>query len=298
MIDTIGLSCELRDVDVDSLEASGWGVRVTRTHKGDEIDEKVKAFLTLDNGAVFEYLASVGWLTVRASLPRVLGHDNDVVLSWNDTAKALAVVTGDLGCHVVGQRLPALEKWGVWRFDPVWAWPCDPAPYIDALRIARLPRTQAVCEPGSVRWRSLRSGAIFGRFYDKSREAGRVVPLPSRFELQMRPKRQVIRVAGDRLRGDVSDLSEATCRGAVKESVQLLGLDRPIPSVAASRAVLTGFWGPRKGGNLWRELLAFSACGGWPADYSDHKTRRIERDLREARIVALSPDGVLPGLEF
>jgi hypothetical protein len=298
MIDTVGLSCHLEGIDTDSLEQLGWGVKVTRTHRGDETVERTKAFLTIDNGMTLEYLADMGWLTVRASLPRILGLQNDVVLSWPDTVRALAVATGDLASHLVGDRLPPLRSWALWRFDPVWAWPCDPAPYIDALRIARLPRTQAVCEPGSVRWRSLRSGAIFGRFYDKSREAGRRVDLPCRLELQARPKRQVIRVEGQRVRGEVGELTETTCRGAVIEAAHRLGLTRPIPSVAASRAILTDFWGPRKGNNLWRELLAYEVCGGWPAGYADKKIRRIERDLRQAGIAALSTDGELPPLEF
>jgi hypothetical protein len=295
VIDTAGVSCEAGDLDVGDLERRGWDTRVTRVHRGGEVQERVKAFVQLDAVTV-EYLASVGWLTARASLPKVLGKTNDVILSWGDTVKALAVVTGDVAAGAVGDRLPALPEWGLWRFDPVWAWACDPGPYLDALRIARLPRTQAVAEPGSVRWRSLRSGAIFGRFYDKSKEAGRAVELPARLERQVRPKRQVVRVDGVRVGGKVGDLSEEVCIGAVKDLLRSFGLDRPIACVSGSRGILRGFYGIRKGDNLWRELLAFDACCGWPAGYSDGKVRRIERDCRRAGIGALSPDGELPAL--
>jgi hypothetical protein len=298
MIDTVGLSVEASGLDVGDLESRGWDVRTTRTHRGGEVTERIKAFVTRTDGVTLEWFDDVHWLTVRGSLPRVLGLENDVILSWPDVVRALAVVTGDVASEMTGQPLPWLDGWGLWRFDPVWAWPCDPGPYIDALRIVRLARTQAVCEPGSVRWRSLRSGAILGRFYDKSKEAGRDVPLPARLERQVRAKRQVVRVDGDRVGGKVSDLSESVCLGVLASTLRRFGLDRPIPSVVASKRVLKDALGPRKGGNLWRELLAFSACGGWPADYSHGKVRRIERDLRGAGIGALSPDGELPPLEL
>jgi hypothetical protein len=296
MIDTVGLSVEASGLDVSDLERRGWNVCTTRVHRGDDVIERRKAFITRADGVRLEWFDDVGWLKVCGSLPRVLGLQNDVILSWPDTVRALAVVTGDVAPEMTGDRLPWLDRWHCWRFDPVAAWPCDPAPYIDALRIARLVGTQAVCEPGSVRWRSLRSGAIFGRFYDKSKEAGRVVPLPARIERQALPKRQVVRVDGDRVGGKVSDLSEHVCKGVLASMLRRFGLDSPIPSVMASKRVLVDAWGPRKGGNLWRELLAFSTCGGWPADYSRGKVRRIEHDCRVAGIRALSLDGELPPL--
>jgi hypothetical protein len=298
VIDTVGLSCQVDGLDVGDLERRGWDTSVRRVHRGGEVQEHVKAFANLGNGAALEYFATAGVLTVRASLPKALGYTNDVVLSWADTAKALFVVTGGFASELAGQTLPAADSWGLWRFDPVWAWGCDPAPYLDALRMARLARTQTVCEPGSVRWRSLRSGSIFGRMYDKSKEAGRTVPLPCRLEREVRPKRQTLRVDGDPVGGSVSDLSEAVCLGVIGDTLTRLGLDRPIPSVMASRRVLTGACGRRKGDNLWRELLTFQACSGWPADYSTAKVRRIERDCRRAGIGALSLDGTLPALRI
>jgi hypothetical protein len=297
MIDTVGLSCQVDGIHVDDLERRGWDTSTSRIHKDGEVQEHVKAWANLDNGAALEYFDSVGVLTARASLPKVLGHTNDVILSWPDTVKALFVVTGSLASEWVGQHLPALDTWGLWRVDPVWAWPCDPAPYLDALRMARLARTQTVCEPGSVRWRSLQSGAIFGRMYDKSKEAGHTVPLPCRLERQVRPKRQTVRVDGDRVGGQVGDLSEGVCLGVIGDTLTRLGLDRPIPSVMASRAVLRGTYPKRKADNLWRELLTFRECSGWPADYTRGKVRRIERDCRNAGIGALSLDGTLPALQ-
>jgi hypothetical protein len=298
VIDTVGLSVEASGLDVADLERRGWDVRSTRMHRGGEVIERVKAFVTRTDGVTLEWYDDVHWLTVRGSLPRVLGLTNDVILSWPDTVRALAVVTGDVASEMTGQPLPWLDGWGVWRVDPVWAWPCDPGPYIDALRMARLARTQTVSEPGSVRWRSLKSGAIYGRFYDKSKEAGRSVPLPARLERQVRPKRQTVRVDGDPVGGKASDLSESLCMGVLASTLRRFGLDRPIPSVMASKRVLVDAWGPRKGGNLWQELLTFSVCGGWPADYSQGKVRRIERECRAAGIGALSLDGELPPLAF
>jgi len=298
VIDTVGLSVEASSLDVGELESRGWDVRLSRFHRDGQIVERTKAFVTLENHATLEYFDGIGWLCVRASLPKVLGLPNDVILSWFDTVKALGVVVGELAPEMTGDRLSPLDEWGLWRFDPVWAWPCDPGPYMDALRIARLARTQTVCEPGSVRWRSLRSGAIYGRFYDKSKEQGRVVRLPARLERQVRPKRQTVRIGGDRIGGKVSDLSESVCLGVLASTLRRFGLDRPVPSVMASKRILCEVYGGRKGGNLWQELLTFSVCGGWPSDYSDAKMRRVERDCRRAGIGALSPDGELPPLEL
>jgi hypothetical protein len=265
-------------------------------HRGGEVVERTKAFVTRTDGVTLEWWRDVGWLTVRGSLPRVLGFTNDVVLSWSDTVRALAVMTGDISSEMTGERLPWLDRWSLWRLDACWGWPCDPGPYIDALRIVRLRGTQSVAEPGSVRWRSLRSNSIFGRFYNKSKEQGRDVPLPSRLELQLRPHRQVIRVDGDRIGGKVADLSEHVCKTVLRDTLRRFRLDAPIPSVMASKGVLVRAYGSRKGGNLWRELLAFSTCGGWPSDYSHKKICRIERECRGAGIGALSPEGTLAPL--
>ena len=298
MIDTVGVSCPVDGLDIEELEGRGWSTRTTRTRRGDEVFETVKAFVSRDDGVVFEWFADAHWLTVRASLPRVLGFANDRVLTWPETRRALAVLTGEVGSQMTGRALPELSTWGLWRCDPVHAWPIEPGPYLDALRLARLEHSQAICEPGSVRWRSLRSGAIFGRAYDKAREAGHRVELPLRLELQLRPKSRIVRVRGEQMGGAVSGLTEDVCKSVLRETLSRLGLDRPIVSVSGARSVLVAYWGPRKGGGLWRELLAFEACGGWPSDYTTGKVRRLERDLRAAGIGALSSSGELPALRI
>jgi hypothetical protein len=60
MLDTVGVGCELPGLDVGRLERRGWDPRATRSHKGGEVQQKVKAFVTLDNEATFEYFALVG----------------------------------------------------------------------------------------------------------------------------------------------------------------------------------------------------------------------------------------------
>lgn len=97
MLDTVGVGCDLRGLDVRRLERRGWVPRTTRPARA-KCNKKVKPFVTLDNGATFEYFASVGWLAVRASLPKFLGESSDAVLSWADSVRALAVLTGDVIC--------------------------------------------------------------------------------------------------------------------------------------------------------------------------------------------------------
>jgi hypothetical protein len=70
MLDTVSVNCELPGLDVGRLEHRDWDSRATRSHKGGKVQQKVKAFVTLDNGAMCEYFASAGWLSVRAPLPR------------------------------------------------------------------------------------------------------------------------------------------------------------------------------------------------------------------------------------
>jgi hypothetical protein len=81
----------------------------------------------------------------------------------------LALLTGDLACGLVGDRLPPLPEWGLWRSDPVWA--CNPGP---------LMRFAAVGFPELRRWPSLDQcgGVRFARFY-KSKEARHPVELPA-----------------------------------------------------------------------------------------------------------------------
>jgi hypothetical protein len=298
LIDTVGVSVEASSLDVGDLESRGWDVRTTRMHRGGEVIERVKAFTTRADGVTLEFWDEVNWLTVSGSLPKVLGLPNDVVLTWFDTVRALGVMVNEIAPEMTGDSLLPLDSWGLWRLDPVAAWPVAPDAYIDALRIVRLRGTQAVCEPGSVRWRSLRSGSIYGRFYDKAKESGHDVPLPARLERQVRPRRQVVRVDGERVSNRVSNLSEHVIKGVLASTLRRFGLDRPILTVTGSRPVLCGAYGDRKGSRLWEQLLAFSVMGSWPANYSDSKVRRIERDCRRAGIGALSPEMELPPLRL
>ena len=50
MPDTVGVSCELPGLDVGGLERRGWDSRATRSHKGGEVQQKVKVFVTWTTG--------------------------------------------------------------------------------------------------------------------------------------------------------------------------------------------------------------------------------------------------------
>jgi len=295
MLDTLGLSVEVPGVDAWSLEGRGWTV-CTSTDR----ENGVLTWARLDDaetGARFRYYADAGWLRVELSLPKFRHGRNDVLLSWQETQEAIGTLTGEVVPDRMGASMPSSEAWYMVRLDPVWAWAVDPTPYLGALHLARLRGTHAVSEPGTVRWRSMRSGRIYARLYNKSQEAGHSVPLPTRFERQLRPRRQVVKVDGAVLDPVLANLQEADLLDLLKGGLCDLGLDRPIKSVSGTRSVLMGAHGRRRGSNLFSELCVLREFGTWPSDYSPQKVRRIERQCMEAGVGMVSLDGELPALE-
>jgi hypothetical protein len=141
-----------------------------------------------------------------------------------------------------------------------------------------------------------RGRRVRARFYNKAAEAGHDVGLPARFERQVRPRREVVKVGGDRLGCGVGDLDAFAVRGLLTDSLGDLGLDKPIPSVLAVKGPLVEAHGRRRGANLFRVLLEARAYGGWPGDVSTQTVRRYQRQLRQAGVRAVSLDGELRGL--
>jgi len=292
VLDTVGASFGLAGVDVWDLERRGFEV-CTRSRNGESL---LWAWLVAADGLRVRYFPVGGRAAVEVSLPRLVRGRNDVVLSYGECRSAFRDLAERVG-EYLGASLPNPDDWLVYRFDPVAAWPCSPAAYLACLHVARLPGTSLVSEPGSLRWRSLRSGRIKARFYDKSAEVGCPVALPTRFERQLRPAREIVRVDGLRVGRRVADLTEGVLVSVIREGLSQLGLDKPVRGLAAARGVLVEAYGRTRGSRLWSELLAFRECGGWPSDYSPAKRRRLERALVRAGLPIVSLDGCeLPGL--
>jgi hypothetical protein len=292
MLDTVRLSVQVPEVSSGDLLRRGWDV-YTRTNavhgQGD-----VWAACVLD-GVRLGYMAGLRWLTAEASLPAVISGDNAELLDWQGCQAGLDFMRG-AAADAAGAKLPGLDDWRVTRADAVWAWPVNPSPYIAALRFSRLPRTQARGYETSVDWVTSQGHRIRCRFYDKSAEAGHRVQLPSRLERQVRPRREVVRVQGERLGCGVQDLDAVAVRAVLEATMGELGLDKPIPTVLGVRERLIEAHGRRRGQNLFRVLLEARAFGGWPGDVPKQTLRRYQRQLAEAGVKAVSLDAELPGL--
>jgi hypothetical protein len=294
MLDTVGVNCDCLYTSLKDLDAKGWNTATTVVHKDGERTEHGRAWLKQD-GVTLDWWGDAGRLSVSASLPKLLLGRNDVLIDWTDCVKALDRLTGEVAPTLTGVDLPPLDTWHYHRLDVCWAWEPEPGAYFDALATAGLPGTVPVRFPTSVHWRS-RANKTVARFYDKTVEVGHRVDLPARFEVQLRPKKQVRKVNGYQLKGHVDELTEPRLKAILQGFTATLGLDRPVPSQQAALARLVECYGMRKGQNLWAELCAYRECGGRPATYSRRKCARIERDWRKAGVRAVSPEGELPAL--
>ncbi len=291
MLDTVrlGVSC---DVAIGALAGRGWACYERR--KGEDWD--VWAKTEGPGGARVSYMAGVGWLACEVSLPELMLGDNALLLGWAGVQEGLERVR-ELSCDAVGVTLPVVGEWRLSRADSVWAWPVEPAYYVGALRWARLPRTEPRSYEGSVSWLT-RSGRIRGRGYDKRRETGRDVELPFRLERQTRPRKEVVRVDGERFPVEVKELSEGQVLGLLGGTMHALGLDAPIPGPGDARRRLVETHGARRGRNLYRVLCEAVELGGWPSDVPASTRRRYQAQLAAAGIRSLSWDGELPPLEL
>lgn len=292
MLDTLALGCHLDDVRTGALVERGWTVGTTVSPQG------FTCKLWLDTGlARLTFFAGIGWLMVEGSLPKIVHGDNAVVLDADECregARAMWALAGDAArCD-----LPDLDKCLVSRFDPVAAWACDPAPYIGALVATRLPHTIPVNYGASVRWVT-RSGRVRARCYDKAKEQGHGVGLPLRLERQVRGRKaETVRVEGKEIGRTVDEvLSPKVCRSVLAETLRIIGLDRPVRSVMASRRVLLDRFGSRSGLTAWAVLRDVLECGGvWSSDISEWRRRKYERMWADAGVRATSPIGELPAL--
>jgi len=294
MLDTVTLTTPV-NLSVSDLCDRGWTYHETRT----PTDKRVKATLTTEEGPRLTFWGGLNWLALETSLPKLIKQDNAALIQgWDEVLDALQVAH-DLAEHVTSSRLAGTDDgWNVSRLDPVWAWPTDPLPYLAALRLTRLPRTHPVIYDTSVSWATTRGHRIRGRCYDKTAEAGHNVELPLRLERQVRPRREVCRVNGERIPRTFGELTADHVVQVLTDTMQGLGLDRPIPTPLEARRRLVECHGSRRGRNLYRALRECHDFGDrWPSDLSDWSQRDIETGIRQAGITCLSWEGELPALE-
>jgi len=309
VIDTVRLGVHLDDgvvVKVGGLVHRGWAVHSKRqvAAPGDERDqddlgvvEDVWATFN-DQGVRCAWSPPFRWLSAEASLPYLVCGDNAVLLTWDECRRGLQLLRERAG-EALGVDLPDLDEWKVARADPVHAWGTDPTPYLSALRLARLPRTEPKLYDGSLAWVS-RANRVQVRCYDKAREQGHPVDLPLRLERQVRrPNRYVVRdEGGNRVSSYLGAWDHNQVVSLVCAAMRDLGLDRPVPSPLAARGVLVEAYGQRKGLNLWRALLDAHTSGGWDmVDVSPRTRQRYQQDARDAGVRGVSLDGELPALD-
>jgi len=278
------------------LEGRGWTIHTVSNRK-----DGLSVFASLQcqaaGGARLRYFANAGQLALEVSLPKLVMGDNAALLDWPGCGAGLVRV-GELAGDALGADVPAIDEWQAYRLDAVWAWACEPGPYLAALHLGRLRGSHTIQEPGSVRWRSLRSGRILGRLYDKAHEQGHSVNLPTRFEVQLRPGKQVVKVDGERMGRKVADLNETDLLSILRERAKQVGLSEPVRGLSALRSVLIGELGRRAGANLFRVLLECRELGSFASDIPAHTRRKYESQLRAAGVGMVSLDGAeLPALE-
>ena len=293
MLDTVGIGCHLDGLRPGSLVDRGWTVNSTTSLQG----STTKFYLDLGKARV-KYFDGIGWLGIEASLPKLVQGDNAALLDVAGCRDGVRMLW-DLARDAVGHDVPGLADCLVSRFDPVYGWPYDPAPYIGALVASRLPRTIPVRFGSSVRWITPK-GRVRGRCYDKAQEQGHAVDLPLRFERQVLAKKsETVRVGGAVIGRAVEEaLSPGVCQAVLSDALHAVGLDRPILSVMASRRALVDRFGSRSGFAAWAALRDVIDNGGvWSTDISPWRRRKYERMWRDAGISATSPQGELPALD-
>lgn len=292
VLDTVAIGAHVDGLKVGALLDRGWDV-YSRTSGAVPGRGDLWACCEL-GGARLKYLSGIGWLSAEASLPKLLYEDNAVLLQRADFERALALVR-DVAGAAAGCAVPPLAEWRVSRFDAVWAWDRDPAAYLGAVGVARLPRTKPVRYESGVQWRTS-SGRVRARAYDKRIEQGHTVDLPLRIERQVRPRRERVRIDGAVLGNGVGDLTPAVARAVVSDALGALGLDRPIHSLGATRGLLQEAYGPRTGRSAWDRLRDVIELGGWPGDVGNRTRQRYEALWRAAGVGPVSAEGELPGL--
>lgn len=292
MLDTLTIGAHVDGLTADKLVDAGW-VRYSKASKEGGSD----LWCTHELGGVrLAYMCGIGWLSGEVSLPKLLGRDNAELLTASECRDGASLL-GDVITASVGGALEMLEPWSVSRFDAVWAWPVDAALYLGALGVARLPRTQRVGYESGVRWVGGTGKHVKGRAYNKSIEEKHEVGLPFRLELQVRRK-QTVTIDGRKVGHSLGEvLSERVALGLVRRALSDLGLDKPIPSMGATRALLIERYGKRTGRAAWVALRDLWDFGGvWPSDVEKWTARRYERLWRGAGVSAVSPEGELPAL--
>lgn len=291
MLDTLKIGAHVDGLTAGKLIDAGW-----KGHVSFSKSESSDIWLERELGGVrLGYMCGVGWLSGEVSLPKLLGRDNAELLTVSECREGASLLA-DVITASVGGSLEVLEPWSVSRFDAVWAWHVDASLYLGALGVSRLPRTQRVGYESGVRWVGTTGKNVKGRAYDKALEEKHAVDLPFRLELQVRRK-QTVKVDGLKVGRGLDDvLSERVALGVVRGAVSDLGLDKPIPSRGATRALLVSKYG-RAGKTAWANLMLLLDCGGvWPSDVSRWTRRRCERLWRGAGVSAVSLEGELPPL--
>lgn len=234
-------------------------------------------------------------MTLEASLPRLRNGENATLLTdWAEVTAAAAGLVAR-AADAAGGVLPPLDDWTVRRIDAVWSWEYPPAPYLQALVLASVPRCTPARYPTGQRW-ALPGGGVYGRAYDKAAEARAAVPLPLRLERQARPPRNVVTVDGCEVSKPWGAWGAQTALGLVREFAGTVGLDRPVRTPLAARAALVDAHGIRAGGNVFRRMLEAREAGGWHATGASAQTRRrCQRMAAAAGVVGLA-DVELPAL--
>lgn len=292
MLDTVRLSAVVPRVAERELLRRGWTLHVSTSPQG---EVNARAVWGEEGDPLrLSVLLGVGWLSVECSVPRLVFGDNAAVISSESDMRRGVAMMQSRASDLFGAS--PVSDWRVVRVDPVWAWPCDPAPYIAALRWARLPRTSPVLFSEGLQWRT--KAAVVGRLYDKSVEAGRSVELPLRLERQLRPRRQVVRVNGKRLGVGVEEcISWRVCREVLADALHGLGLDAGVPARRTAWERLQERYGARRASTLLGWLVRREVSGLVPK--GDPRTvRRIEAELRAAGVTAIAESADLPPLRL
>jgi len=302
MIDTLGIGIAVDPLDLSALRRRGWVVMTKEQTRDGAMASDTWATIQTVEGVRCSYMPGISWVSLESSLPALVdGGDNARILTWAECWQGMESMRA-IASEALDHSLPPFDEGALWRIarvDPVHAWSTDPAPYLAALNLARLPRAESKQYAGSLSWVSMRSRRILARAYDKAAEAGHDVDAPMRLERQVRkPARLVARDDnGQRVSNHLDGWTAETAPSLVTATMRDLGLDKPVPSPMGARVALVGAHGRRKGQNTWRALLDASTSGGWEyVDASRETVLKYQRRARQAGVVGVSLAGELPAL--
>lgn len=306
MFDTVRLSTEDVELDLNRLRVKGW-TKLTR--------EKMDCEGMIQSGEIWrpdlkgkhphylQYTPSRGELKLETSLPKVLYGENVSLLKPDDVTRTLDEISNRVSDFVGGAILPVSE-WDVrGRIDAVFSWQAGAkvADYLHAFKAVELPRhySQAVDRQATLYWRN--SQRVL-RLYDKHREQPDVSKSRGqlRFEAQLNHAKGELEKMGTNSTKAKDILNWQNARAILDGYLTGLGADLVVTSEEKLFSLLVERCGATKAVRLMGFISASKMFGrdelierGFKRNYCWRSAKEI---AKAGASVGTSKSGLLPPL--